>query len=161
MKMRRLSPRQRFLAGDLLSKANHSNGKAMTQKRTQRLASGFTLVEILIVVSIIALLAAIAVPGFLRARKRAQATRVLEDLRLLEAAVSLYSIEKSKTSGTTLIFSDLQPYLKRSSPLYNTGRDILGHRYRNFVVDQYPQMSGRTATALADVADSSFWSPYQ
>ena len=43
---------------------------------------GFTLVEIMIVAAVIALLAAICVPGFLRARKRTQATRVLEDLRL-------------------------------------------------------------------------------
>ncbi len=43
---------------------------------------GFTLVEIMIVVAIIALLAAIAVPGFLRARKRSQASRVLNDLQI-------------------------------------------------------------------------------
>ncbi len=133
----------------------------MMQKQSQRLAGGFTLVEIMIVVSVIALLAAIALPGFLRARKRSQATRVLEDLRIIDGAMSLYAIEKNKASGTTLVFSDLQPYLKRSTPLYNTGRDILGHRYRNFIVDQYPQMSSRTATALSDVADASFWSPYQ
>lgn len=133
----------------------------MTQNRSHRLGGGFTLVEIMIVVSIIALLAAIAVPGFLRARKRSQATRVLEDLRLIDGAMSLYAIEKNKAAGTTLAFSDLQPYFKRSTPLYNTGRDILGHRYRNFIVDQYPQMSGRTSTALSDVVDASFWSPYQ
>lgn len=160
MKMRRLSPEQRFLAGNLLSNVNYSNEKAMTQKRSHRLA-GFTLVEIMIVTSVIALLAAIAAPGFLRARKRSQATRVLEDLRLIDGAMSLYAIERNKSAGTTLVFSDLQPYLKPSTPLYNTGRDILGHHYRNFIVDQYPQMSNRTATALSDVVDSSFWSPYQ
>jgi type II secretory pathway pseudopilin PulG len=117
-------------------------------------------VEIMIVTSVIALLAAIAAPGFLRARKRSQATRVLEDLRIIDGAMSLYAVEKNKTSGTTLVFSDLQPYLKRSTPLYNTGRDILGHRYRNFIVDQYPQMSNQTRNALSDVADTSFWSPY-
>ena len=47
---------------------------------------GFTLVEIMIVVAIIALLAAIAVPNFLRARKRSQATRILEDLRVIDSA---------------------------------------------------------------------------
>ena len=130
----------------------------MKRKCRQR---GFTLVEIMIVVAIIALLAAIAVPGFLRARKRSQATRVLEDLRLLEAAVSLYAIERSKPSGVTLIFSDLQPYLKTGSALYSTGRDIFGRRYRNLIVDQFPQISNRTKTALSDVADSTFWSPYQ
>ena len=43
--------------------------------------AGFTLVEIMIVVAVISLLATIAVPNWLRARKRSQATRVLEDLR--------------------------------------------------------------------------------
>ncbi len=61
---------------------------------------GFTLVEIMIVVAIIALLAAIAVPGFLRARKRSQASRILNDLRLIDAAVDQYAIENNKTSGS-------------------------------------------------------------
>ncbi len=60
---------------------------------------GFTLVEIMIVVAIIALLAAIAVPNFLRARKRSQATRILEDLRLLDSANDQYAIETNKNSG--------------------------------------------------------------
>ena len=63
---------------------------------------GFTLVEIMIVVAIIALLAAIAVPGFLRARKRSQASRILNDLRLIDAAVDQYAIENNKTSGSTV-----------------------------------------------------------
>ncbi len=50
-------------------------------KKLQTKHAGFTLVEIMIVVAIIALLAAIAVPGFLRARKRSQASRILNDLR--------------------------------------------------------------------------------
>lgn len=128
-------------------------------KRSQR--GGFTLVEIMIVVSIIALLAAIAVPGFLRARKRSQASRVLEDLRLLDAAVELYACEKSKPSGTALSFSDLQPYLKAKTVLYNTGRNVLGNRYRNFTVDQYPRVPTNTRNTLSDVADTDFWSPYQ
>ena len=49
---------------------------------------GFTLVEIMIVVAIIALLASIAVPNFMRARKRSQATRILEDLRVLDSQVA-------------------------------------------------------------------------
>ena len=60
---------------------------------------GFTLVEIMIVVAIIALLAAIAVPGFLRARKRSQASRIINDLRLIDSAVDQYAIENNKASG--------------------------------------------------------------
>ncbi len=55
--------------------------------------AGFTLVEIMIVVGVIALLAALALPGMLRARKRAQASRIKDDLRLIEAAVDQYAIE--------------------------------------------------------------------
>jgi prepilin-type N-terminal cleavage/methylation domain-containing protein len=121
---------------------------------------GFTLVEIMIVASIIALLAAITVPSFLRARKRSQATTVLEDLRLIDAATDQYAVEFSKKSGTSPSFSDLQRYLKPHTRLYNTGRTILGHRYRNFAVDQYPRVPTNTMKALSDVADSAFWSPF-
>ena len=73
--------------------------------------AGFTLVEIMIVVAIIALLAAIAVPNFLRSRKRSQATQVLEDLRILDSAVDQYAIENNKASGSP-VFADLQAYVK-------------------------------------------------
>ena len=59
---------------------------SMLNKLNKR-RGGFTLVEIMIVVAIIALLAAIAVPGFLRARKRSQASRIINDLRLIDSAV--------------------------------------------------------------------------
>lgn len=133
------------------------NKKDRKRKPHQR---GFTLVEIMIVAAIIALLAVIAVPGFLRARKRSQATRILNDLRLIEGAVSVYAMEKSKAANTSLVFSDLQPYLKKGTPLYNTGRDIFGRSYRNLVVDQFPRASNNTKNALSDVVDSTFWSPY-
>ena len=68
-------------------------------QKLQKSRGGFTLVEIMIVVAIIALLAAIAVPGFIRARKRSQATRMLEDLRLIDAAVDQYAVETNKKGG--------------------------------------------------------------
>ena len=87
---------------------------------------GFTLVEIMIVVAIIALLAAIAVPNFLRARKRSQATRILEDLRMIDAAVDQYAIEANKKAGDTVSWTAIQAYLKRGSNLYNTGASVIG-----------------------------------
>src|SRR3982750_421934 len=95
---------------------------------------GFTLVEIMIVVAIIALLAAIAVPGFLRARKRAQASRVLNDLRLIDSAVDQYAIETNKTSGSTVNVTDWTNYLKKSTTLWTTGKDIFGNTYGNQTV---------------------------
>src|SRR6202007_2105779 len=90
---------------------------------------GFTLVEIMIVVAIIALLAAIAVPGFLRARKRSQATRILNDLRMIDSAVDQYAIETNKTTGASVAVSDWTNYVKKGSVLYNTGNSILGSTY--------------------------------
>ena len=88
---------------------------------------GFTLVEIMIVVAIIALLAAIAVPGFLRARKRAQASRVLNDLRLIDSAVDQYAIETNKTTGTTVNVTDWTNYLKKNTMLWTKATDLFGN----------------------------------
>ena len=122
---------------------------------------GFTLVEIMIVVAIIALLAAIAVPGFLRARKRSQASRVLNDLRLIDAAVDQYAIENNKTSGATISTVQWTAYLKQGSSLYNTGADLFGNGYGQQTVDTMPKVPNATWNTLSDVADTSFFSPYR
>lgn len=121
---------------------------------------GFTLVEIMIVVAIIALLASIAVPGFLRARKRSQAARILNDLRLIDSAIDQYAIEHNKVTGSPVGTADWTAYMKKSSQLYNTGLDILGNAYSPQSVDQLPKISLNTWKALSDVADTNFWSPY-
>ena len=132
----------------------------MLQKLNKK-RGGFTLVEIMIVVAIIALLAAIAVPNFLRARKRSQATRVLNDLRLLDSAIDQYSIERGKASGMNPVFGDLKDYLKVGTSLYNTGVDLLGDTYGPFTIDSIPVVPAATFTALSDVAPAEFWSPYK
>ena len=121
---------------------------------------GFTLVEIMIVVAIIALLAAIAVPGFLRARKRSQASRVINDLRLIDSAVDQYAIENNKSPGDPVEITDWTKYLKAGTNLYNTGQDILGNSYSVVAVDTVPRVPTATYAALSDVADNTFWSPY-
>lgn len=121
---------------------------------------GFTLVEIMIVASVIALLAAICVPSFLRARKRSQATKVLEDLRIIDQATDQYAVETNKKAGMHPVFSDLKTYIKANTRLYNTGRDIFNRRYGPFTIDNYPRVPTRTFNVLSDVADTDFWSPY-
>src|SRR5213080_99175 len=76
---------------------------------------GFTLVEIMIVVAIIALLAAIAVPGFLRARKRSQASRILNDLRMIDSALDQYAIEHNKKSNDP-VGTAIGPATSRRAP---------------------------------------------
>jgi prepilin-type N-terminal cleavage/methylation domain-containing protein len=122
---------------------------------------GFTLVEIMIVVAIIALLAAIAVPGFLRARKRSQASRIINDLRLIDSAVDQYAIETNKSSGATVNTVDWTNYLKAGTNLYLTGKDILGNDFGPQVVDSIPKVPSSTYSALSDVTDNTFWSPYK
>ena len=121
---------------------------------------GFTLVEIMIVVAIIALLAAIAVPGFLRARKRSQATRILNDLRMIDSAVDQYAIETNRMTGYAVAIADWTSYLKSGTVLYNTGNDLLGDAYGGQTVDTLPAVPLASYNGLSDVAPASFWSPY-
>jgi prepilin-type N-terminal cleavage/methylation domain-containing protein len=125
-----------------------------------RKVPGFTLVEIMIVVAIIALLASIAVPGFLRARKRSQASRILNDLRLIDNASDQYAIETNRKSGDMVGTADWTNYLKKGSNLYNGGKSILGTGYGSQSVDTMPRVPTADYNALSDVAGTGFWSPY-
>jgi prepilin-type N-terminal cleavage/methylation domain-containing protein len=128
---------------------------------SHKTSGGFTLVEIMIVVAIIALLAAIAVPNFLRARKRSQATRILEDLRIIDSAIDQYAIENNKSGGATVNWTDIQAYLKKGSVIYNSGgTDLLGNTFVGFSVDSIPKLRSTTFSKLSDVAPSDFWSPF-
>ncbi len=129
-------------------------------KRLRTKHAGFTLVEIMIVVAIIALLAAIAVPGFLRARKRSQASKIINDLRLIDAAVDQYAIETSKLGGAAVGVADWTNYLKKDTKLFATGQDLFGNDYGPQVVDSVPKTAPNTFNTLSDVADAAFFSPY-
>ena len=123
---------------------------------------GFTLVEIMIVVAIIALLAAIAVPNFLRSRKRSQATQILEDLRQIDAGIDQYAIENNRAGGSNVVWADVQKYIKNGTRLYNSNStDILGNTFTITSVDTAPKVNGTTFTALSDVAPADFWSPFR
>jgi prepilin-type N-terminal cleavage/methylation domain-containing protein len=132
-------------------------------KKLQIRRGAFTLVEIMIVVAIIALLAAIAVPNFLRARKRTQAARIMEDLRLIDAAVDHYAIEANLRGGDAVPWARIQTYLKVGSALYSSNHtDLLGGDYgADQVVDVVPAVPASTYAALSDVAPFEFWSPFR
>src|SRR3954447_2819845 len=129
--------------------------KKLTTKR-----GGFTLVEIMIVVAIIALLAAIAVPGFLRARKRSQASKIINDLRLIDSAVDQYAIETAKKTGDPVAISDWTNYLKKDTTLYATGQDLFGDDYGPQTVDTHVSVPANAKSVLSDVTDDSYWSPF-
>ena len=136
----------------------HSEFPNMRKHGVKR--AGFTLVEIMIVVAIIALLAAIAVPGFLRARKRSQASKILNDLRMIDAAIDQYAIENGKKTGDPVAVVDWTNYVKKDSTLFVTGQDLFGGDYGDQNVDTLPKATQTAYNSLSDVTDSSFWSPF-
>ena len=73
---------------------------------------GFTLVEIMIVVAIIGLLAAIAIPSFLKARETAQKNACINNLRQLDSAKNQWAIETGQQSSATPTWDNCAPYIK-------------------------------------------------
>jgi prepilin-type N-terminal cleavage/methylation domain-containing protein len=77
--------------------------------------SGFTLVEIMIVVAIIGLLAAIAIPNFVRARATSQKNACINNLRQYDGGLHQFALENNKPSSATYALDDLKPYIKLAS----------------------------------------------
>jgi prepilin-type N-terminal cleavage/methylation domain-containing protein len=81
-------------------------------KQTRK--SGFTLVEIMIVVAIIGLLAAIAIPNFVKARTTAQKNACIANLKQIDGAIQQWALEQKKNTTDTYAFTDttVLQYLK-------------------------------------------------
>ena len=75
--------------------------------------SGFTLVEIMIVVAIIGLLAAIAVPNFVQARNNARTSVCINNLRQIDSAKEQLALELNMDEGDAVAANaDLDPYIR-------------------------------------------------
>lgn len=75
----------------------------------------FTLVEIMIVVAIIGLLCAIAIPNFVKARTSSQQNACINNLRQMDGAAEQFALENMMTSGATYTLSQIKPYLQLDS----------------------------------------------
>lgn len=110
--------------------------------------AAFTLVEIMIVVAIIGLLAALAVPGFVKARKQSQGRRILNDVRQMDAAIDQWALETGQSDGATVSTTGAATYLKGS---WKT-TDLLGNTFVvGTVGTNQITVSSATKTALTGV----------
>ena len=116
--------------------------------RIHRSKSAFTLVEIMIVVAIIGLLAALAVPGFVKARKPSQGRRIINDVRQMDAAIDQWALETGQSDGATVDTTLAATYLKGSW----RAADLLGNNYVvGTVGTNQIAIAGSTKTALTGV----------
>ena len=75
---------------------------------------GFTLVEIMIVVAIIGLLAAVAIPNFVKAREKAMTNACIANLKQIDGAKQIWAIDNEEDDTATPGWGDLVPtYIKR------------------------------------------------
>ena len=126
--------------------------------------TAFTLVEIMLVVATIALLATLAIPNYLRARKRAQAAHLFDDLRAVDHAIELYCIEFRRSGEETMTTTDLvflKRYLKDRIALYESlPNDMFNNPFVITNLKSAPKLNMLTYNALSDVVPLDYWNPY-
>ena len=127
---------------------------AMGISRHKRQA--FTLVEVMIIVALIGLLAALAVPSFIKVRKQSQGKRIVNDARIIDAAINAWALEHNMSDGDAIDLAAAAQYTKSATIDPN---DILGNAYTIGTVGASQVfISATTKSALSGV--SIDWGPY-
>ena len=81
----------------------------------KKMQGAFTLVEIMIVVAIIGLLAAIAIPNFVKARTTAQKNACINNLRQIDGGIQQWALENNKSGSAAVTSTDVRQYLGRGN----------------------------------------------
>src|SRR5215471_4634222 len=113
-----------------------------TKSAAQR---GFTLLEIMIVVSVIGLLAAIAIPNMIKARSTSQRNTCINNLRQISAAMQQWAMELKKGPNSPVTADDVLPYMK-SSVICPSGGTTFADSYSLTTVAEDPQCQKAPAT---------------
>ena len=106
-------------------------------KNKQHGSGGFTLVEIMIVVAIIGLLAAIAIPNYKLARDRSRMTSCVTNLHRIDGAIQEWAMECKKQSGQSVTYDDIKVYM-RNAVVCPSGGTTFGDSYEISSVDSPP-----------------------
>jgi type IV pilus assembly protein PilA len=128
------------IAGSPIQPAASHQGASTRRQRLLR--PGFTLVEIMIVVVIIGLLAAMAIPAFSKVRQQSRVKAVLNNMRQLATASQEYMLEKGATQAA---YSDL----------VGTGTDYYIHNLTPVIGESYASVTVGPATTQISVSNSA------
>lgn len=117
--------------------------------------TAFTLVEIMVIVAIIGVIAALVIPQAIRSRKVSQGNRIVNDAREMNAAINQWAMENNKSDGATVNTTQAASYLKGTWPK----KDLLGNNFNiGKVGTSQITIAAKTKKALSGVGID--WGPF-